>query len=111
MLLTGLLSALPSAAFLLPPRTTCPELALPPVDKALSHKSLMKKIAPQIGLQANLLTGIFSVEVCSSQMPLACVELIIKLSYKYTKNVEYVRMSRSHNRRKIESIQENSWWL
>lgn len=44
-------------------------------------------------------------------MTLACVELITKLSYKYTKKVAYVRMSRNHNRRKVESIQENCWWL
>jgi len=59
-----------SACFPVEPRTTSPAMVPPTVGWALPHQSLIKKISYRLAY-----SSIFSIEVLSIQMTLACVEL------------------------------------
>jgi hypothetical protein len=70
MLLTGLFPMACSAFFLIEPRTTSSGIALLTMGWALPHPSLIKKMST-----ARSYGGIFSIELPSFHMVLACVRL------------------------------------
>lgn len=75
-LLTGFLSIICSACFLVSPMTTCPGVTLSPVNWAFPYQLLIKKMSSRLAYRPAFYGNIFSVRMIpSSQMCWVCTKL------------------------------------